>query len=248
MEREFYEFDNWLNPNILFAFNKQIIEYDMGSAGLSITRELKLISDDLIEKLVKMPKDKRVVEIGKIQRDNPAYRTELQKGFCMFRKMFVEANGLERDDVISIKRDAIFPMKFCRHTEFGQYIKFNRKNEYSSYARIGPRLELYYSSNGIDVKGIDDSRVKLHEDYMLEIIRGFFERMESLGIPQTQKYIKKKFDEYKHKKLPLGYYRRFDSQSAFETTDDVYGAVNMDTVVINYNIGAVFIKLAKITL
>ena len=45
--------DLYINPNIFYLFNKEIIEYDMKEAGFSLIQEYKLLDEKEIEKLKK---------------------------------------------------------------------------------------------------------------------------------------------------------------------------------------------------
>ena len=54
---EMYKTLLWMNPNIQYVFGKNIVEYDMQSASLSVSRRFKLIPDDRLDILERMPKD-----------------------------------------------------------------------------------------------------------------------------------------------------------------------------------------------
>ena len=45
----------WMNPNIEYIFNKEIVEYDMQQASLSVSRRFHLLDDTLIDELERMP-------------------------------------------------------------------------------------------------------------------------------------------------------------------------------------------------
>lgn len=254
IENTLWERDSFINENIPFLFNKEIIEYDMKDAGFSLTREYKLLDDSTIEKLDKFKKDKRKVEMGKIERDNSDYRDAKKEAFKMARRMFFEANELEPSDIISIKKDAILTTKKCQYQSFGKYILFRPKNFYTSYIQLGKRLEFYYSPEHLDVKGISDDVLKLHEDYMLKFIKLFFNKMETEDDITVIEFTKRFITKYKRKELEVGYYRRFNHESNFillnNDTDTFmdYWEESKDDLDISYNFHELLLKLIQIPL
>ena len=102
MSSSLWKNDSFINQNIPYLFNHEIIEYDMKDAGFSLTREFHLLDEKIIEKLDKYKKDKRKIELGKIQRDDKDYRDNLKKSFAYARKLFLESNELEDNDIIFI--------------------------------------------------------------------------------------------------------------------------------------------------
>jgi hypothetical protein len=103
----------------------------------------------------------------------------------------------------------------------------------------------------IDVKGISDEKLKLHEDYMLDIINKFFKSMEKKSIDKTISMMRRFIDKYKARELPLNYYRRFDSFSEFQVIidQDFYDEnnISVDDIDIGYNL-LILLKLIKVCL
>ena len=83
----------------------------MRNAGFNLSREFKLLPKDKLDELGKMKKDYRTIEIGKIQRKNPKFKEQLAQAFIEARRIFFEENSLTEEDVISIKKDAIFTLR-----------------------------------------------------------------------------------------------------------------------------------------
>ena len=120
--------DTWLNPGIPFTFNRNIIEYDMQSAGLSLIQEFQLLPQSRIDALVAIPtKEERNRAIGMIERKNKDLVEKKKLAFQTAREMFFVKNRLEESDVLSIKKDAIFTTREVTETDFGKYIHFRKK-------------------------------------------------------------------------------------------------------------------------
>ena len=247
-----YTRDTYLNKDLPHIFGQDIYEYDIHRAGLSITKEFKLLPEDKIEEIETLSKDKTeiAVRLGKIQRKDDKYKEGLKQGFIAARKLFFESNLLEDHQILSIKKDAIFTLVPCETRRFG-YIEFSLKNHYSSFL-CTKRYEFYYNDSHMDVKGIDDKRLYLHREYMVKLITTYFKKMEEEGQESTLQYLRYMIDMYKKKKLNIGYYRSFDSESSYKTKDGIleYQDITdllLPTIDINKNYG-IIIELITHTL
>ncbi|MCM1233263.1 MAG: hypothetical protein NC489_24360 [Ruminococcus flavefaciens] len=203
----------WLNPNIEYLFGDEIIEHDMKEAGFSLIKQYRLLPDEKIRELALLPKDERTIRIGMIQRDDKVFSQALLSKFAEMRKIFIETNHLTDDDIISVKKDAIFTVGTCRRIKFGG-VEFVRKNTYSSYLRFPliNNLEIYYSSDGMDIKGMGDSAVNRHRLYMYEFIRTMIGMIED-NSSRAKRYLMKFVSDYKWHNLPDEYYLEFNSFS-----------------------------------
>jgi hypothetical protein len=203
----------WLNPDIEYLFNDEIIEYDMRDAGFSIIRYFKLLPLRKIGELASIDKDVRVIEIGKLQRDDKEFSKMLLDYFAVARSMFIEANDLSDNQIISVKKDAIYVIGKCNKTTFG-CIEFAPKNTYSSYVRFSDNMniEIYYSSNTLDVKGIGDSAVNRHRLYMLDFIKKIIGYIETKNM-SVKRYLLSFINDYKSMSLDEEYYVEFNNIS-----------------------------------
>lgn len=89
MEHKLWERDLFYNKNIPFLFNKEIIEYDMKEAGFSLVQEFHLLSDNIIHKLSKLKKEKRTVELGKLELSNKLYKEGKKKAFLFMQENYL---------------------------------------------------------------------------------------------------------------------------------------------------------------
>ena len=204
----------WLNPNIEYLFNDEIIEYDIQDAGFSLIKQYKLLPDEKIKELILLGKGKeRHIAVGLLQRDDKEFTKRLMDKFAEIRKIFLAVNNLTDENIISVKKDAIFTTKYCPKTKFNDII-FAEKHHYTSYIRFPNinNLELYYSTKGIDVKGMNDHAVNRHRLYMMEFIRKYINMIESKN-PRVRRYVMNFIMQYKSLELDEAYYLEFNNIS-----------------------------------
>lgn len=205
---------NWLNPNIEYIFNTEIIEYDMQDAGFSLVKQFKLLPDDKIRELASIPKGiERHVAIGKLQGADKVFSEALNAKFAEVRKIFLATNDIKDDDIISVKKDAIFTIGQRSRLRFGA-VQFVPKNCYSSYIRLPSinDLEIYYSSDKTDFKGMGKPAVNRHRLYMISFIRKLISMLESHD-QSAKRYIKRFIDDYKDHNLEDEFYIEFNNIS-----------------------------------
>lgn len=249
---ELYTRSEYLNPDILFLFNTGIFEYDLKDAGFNILREFELLPKSKLEKLGKMTKENRKIEIGKLQLKDESLRQSLKEGFTEARRRFFNYFSIQDEDVISIKKDAVF-LKRELHSDnkVGEYLNFRMKHEYTSYLRFSKKVEIYINPIRCDVKGINHDNLTHHEEYMLDFIRRFVVKMETEPKENVLGYIRRFSDKYKNGDVSIGYYREFNERSSYKT-DKGYVNEDMDAmmnVVDNeYNMINVIIPLIRIAL
>lgn len=247
LPEDFHKRDSYINNNILYVFNTDIYEYDMKSAGTSIMAEYDIVSKDTIKMLRSLPKKQRVVKEGKLQRTKEI-AVKLSEGFANIRNRFYLQNDLDIGDIISVNKDAIFVTKKCKSLKFGE-VSFVEKNHYSSYIRL-ERLQFYYDGS-VCVKGISDAMLKKHENGILAFLSNLFRSIESSEKSAVLKYIRRTITDYKQRKLPIEYYREFNSASVYTTIDsewtyDDFWDERKEELDISYNLKHVLLPLAII--
>lgn len=225
------EKDKWTtSADIIIS---DIYEYDMKRGGLSIIKEKKLLPLDEINKIESMPKREGDIYVGNLERTNHFLRDEKKEGFKEYRLKLGEANNLTDDDIISVKKDAIFTRKYCSITQFGKFIEFREKNHYDAFVQIPKpsNLELYWdSSDGrIDVKGITDAKVAMHRDYLLKEISNVIRKVAQYDNIGAKKSLVKFMNDYKMRRLHPGYYRELNPMS-----DLLYDEYAQFDIVFNY--------------
>lgn len=211
--------------NIPFITSGYIREYDIKQSNINIFYKYGVISDKEYEYYQSVDRYTRQRDMGLLQKD-PKISKILQDGVLEAKRIFFETNNIEEGDILSIKNDAVFVInKIPTITKFDN-IEFVNKNIYTSYYKLGS-LELYYfydpinNIENIDIKGIDDSKLKLHEDYFLEFLKVVFSSAQTESINDTLDIIITFYNKYINMELELGYYRSFDSESVYSIKHDI---------------------------
>lgn len=214
------ELVTWTNPDIQYLFGREIIEYDIKSAGLSITEAYKLAPEDLIRQWRTLPKDQRSVKMGIYRGNNQQYSRLLTQKFAEVRKFFLNMNSLTDDDIIAVKNDAIFTIGRQSHLKLGP-IEFRAKNVYQSYIRFFEKLEVFFKDGDVDIKGMGVSAVNSHRLYLISFLMEMTERIERRDKFAVRKCIRF-IDEFKTGELEEPYYLEFNSRSRQRDPLQVY--------------------------
>lgn len=216
-----YERKNYTLP-IKYIFNSYIREYDISKANINILLYKGIITEEEYIKLSMLSRRYRQVQIGYILKDEKINNL-FEDGLKEIRKNFIEMNGLEDSDILSIKNDAIYVInKIPNITRFGN-VEFLLKNTYTSYMKITD-LEIYYGLNKqtqsevIDIKGINDIKLELHKNYMIQIICDSLYFISTGDNNTVLDYISDIYNKYLNKLLPIEYYRTFNSMSMYDIT------------------------------
>ena len=197
----------WFNPNIMYLFRKNIVEYDMQTASLAISERYHLMDDVRLEQLRNMPKDQRTREVGLMQRDDKEFSDAMINGILQTRQEFLNINHLDDSNIICLHSDAIiFNMSTHIHDKIDN-VKFIPKHAWSSYMRY-QNIEIYYADGCIDYKGIPREMLKMHtlgiNRYLLKIFSMIEQCDESII-----SYMKKFEMRYLQDKLPEYFYFPF---------------------------------------
>ncbi len=203
-----------MNPNIQYLFNEEIIEHDMRDAGFSLIKQYKLLPPEKIRELEALGKgDARHIAVGKLQGTDREFSKALSDKFAEMREIFIRMNELTDDRIVSVKKDAIYTIGQCKRLKFGGVV-FAQKNTYTSYIRFDSiqNLEIYYSDEKVDVKGMGDQAVNRHRLYMLEFLQEMIKMIERKD-RKAKRVMMKFVDEYKAHVLDEGYYLGFNNLS-----------------------------------
>ena len=205
--------------DISYLTNVFIYEYDISKANINVLFTKNIIDQQTYEFLYNAPRMTRQVYVGKLCKDR-IISNSLKAGIIEAKKIFFEANNITDKDVLSIKNDAVFLInKKPMITKFG-FIEFMKKNVYTSFFKLNNMEYYYYYSNitkeeYLDIKGISDNSLILHEGYFLQVIKDIFYSIQINGPEISLRMLKDIYNEYITLQLPINYYRCFNSESMF---------------------------------
>lgn len=249
MHSKNYEKHLYLNPSYEFIPQAEITEYDIKEAGFNIIKQFKLLPEYEIELLSMMSKRERTIQIGKLQRKTQGLSKMMNKGFVECRRWFFNANDIQDDDILSIKKDAVFTMKKCENVDTG-LIHFAEKNEYDKFLHLDKK-EIYLGKN-IDVKGINDELVGLHQGFMLDIIKEHMNNLVHTNHKRQINFLKEVMHYYRTRQLDIGYYREFNRDSEYRLNvhllkDDlgIKYTREVDKIDITYNYMNIIVPLIR---
>lgn len=202
-----------------YCFGSDIVEWDISSANTSLMEFYHLKPQKVIERLRQLPKEQRVVKVGLMLQKDKDFSKALQKAFDDITTLFVEANGLTSEDIIAVKKDAVYVKNHVITVQdFGGCVHFVPKNTYHAYYYIDP-LEIYVGTKVIDVKGIGDENLPLHKSGILQMIGDVTRLCEVGDLYGLNEYMHSVADAYKKRELPIDWYREFNANSCFKWVD-----------------------------
>jgi len=222
--------DNYI-ANIPFLINTDVKYYDISKANISILYDKGLLSYDGYNRLFNLPKIQREIEVGIMMRDNIKINEELKNGFSESRKMLFDMNDIEDQSVLSIKKDAVYVInRTLLHTKFGT-VEFALGGTYTSFYKVMD-LEIYYNSNydKMDIKGINDNIIALHDNFFKDILSLIFTKAERQPINMTVEDLKYIIQLYTEMKLDQECYREFNRTSSFRFKSEFVPADNMHSL------------------
>lgn len=210
---DLYKKDKYLDKSVDILSNVDLVEYDIKEAGFNIIKKYRLLSDTEITHLELLPKKKRMIRIGVLQKGNRDLKEGLKKGFEESRRLFFEANNIQDQHILSIKKDAIFVLdKTIKETKFNGVV-FVPKNHYTSYCYLN-RKEFYYSSisNEIHVKGI---AIDEEDNLFMEVIKSILLRIEKHDYNNYVKYLLEICRAYLRGEVDKDIYKELSTDNAF---------------------------------
>ena len=204
----------WMNPDMEYVIRQNIVEYDMQQASLNVARRFHLLPDEKIDILERMPKEKRTKEVGLMQRDDKALSDNIINGILQTRKEFIESNQLNDESIITLHSDAL--MFIQRHIIKDNIngVPFIHKHSWSSYIRYG-RVEMFYTDNTIDYKGIPKQMLQQHTLGINQYLLTIFQLLED-DDQKIFEYIRRFQRMYLQDKLPEYYYIPFGNTGKFK--------------------------------
>lgn len=208
----------YINAFITHSFHKQIYEFDMVHASLSISERYKLLPQEFIEHLKLLPKQERVVLIGKKQREDKQFSNEFLSYELKLRKQFIEENDIDLNDIIACHSDSLFFITNKHHSEIKcdiDGVLFSHRNSYDSYIKYG-KIEMFYNTEGVlDYKGIPKDMVSAHRFGIHKYLLRVFSMLEGYD-PEVFDYLRNFQNKYLRDNLPDYFYIPFGKSGKYK--------------------------------
>lgn len=214
---EMYTKTLWMNPDIPYVFRKNIVEYDMQSASLSVSRRFHLLDDALLDSLERMPKEKRTREVGLIQREDKEFSQKMIECLLQTRKEFLDINHLTDGNVVTLHSDAVIFIQTNQIVDHIENVPFVHKHTWSSYIRYD-RVEMFYDNGVITYKGIPQPMLQQHTLGICQHLLKFFQYLEDYD-EELFPYLRKFQKQYLQGKLPEYYYIPFGTTGTYKSTN-----------------------------
>jgi len=143
---------------------------------------------------------------------------------------FIEMNGLDEDNILSIKKDALFIIgKACHHLKIGN-IEFAPKNIYSSYFYINGK-EFYLNGNGLTIKGLSKETLEYQKDYFINDLQILMRSMEKETQSRYIAKLRRYRTQYLEKQLEAETYREMNEANLFRIKDGLMNhTVGLETI------------------
>ena len=220
-----WEKDNFKSA-VNFIIGNQIREYDMTKANISVLRDANAITEDQYQYFLSLPKFEREVAVGKMRGANPELTAILKEGIKHARQVFIESNGISEVDILAIRNDAITVVGYkpIRNLNISERVAFRFDGMYSSFYHINHLDLLYFydpinNMENLDIKGMNDTAMALHKDFMLDFLSEVFYQSQVEGVQQSIRTIQNFHSQYIDLSLPVGYYRELNSGSRYKLND-----------------------------
>lgn len=204
----------WFNDNIQFMFHRNIVEYDMVAASISVSERYHLLDDSTIQQLKLLPKEKRTKRVGLLQRDDKQYSEQLISGIIETRRKFIETNNLNEESVLSLHSDAILFSSNKKIITNIEGVEFKHKHTWSSYMRY-KGIEMFYADSYITYKNIPQDMLNQHTLGINKFLREVFDKIENYDY-SVLKYLSKFEKMYLQDKLPEYFYIPFGRNGVYK--------------------------------
>lgn len=207
---ELWKCINYTQPIYLLK-STTIYEYDIEKANISVLLDGGYITKDYYDWLSKQDRMVRQVIIGKMEKENDSITKAKQHGIEEAKRQLFQANAIKDSEVLAIKNDAVFITRELSSLQF-KHVKFTLRNWYTMFMRVF-RSEVYYLYNvntkeeKLDVKGINDEVLKLHEDYLIGFLKELFYTYQVNGLIPAIGLLQDFYKAYMSRSLDLGFYR-----------------------------------------
>lgn len=210
-----------------YLINKNIQEYDISKANISILFDIGYIKKEDYEYLYHLPKHQREIKVGLMMRSDQNMSRSLNNGFVEARKLFFEANGINDMNVLYIDKDSVTLIDANIKTiQISDHIIFNPKSTYTSMYRLG-QIDFLYFNNGCDesyrFKYVNQEMLeKFHGKFFMDFLLFIAEEAQIKSSLECIHIIRNFYNQYVSKSLDVRYYREFNQLCKYKVLNSNY--------------------------
>lgn len=242
---DLYEKENYLIEDRYV--HGTITEYDIQAANINILFKAGIIDINYYNFLSSLPKNDREKEIGllhlKLLPDIDVSKT-ISNELIKYRKMLFESNNLQDNEIVRIAKDAVFVLRsYNLNNLVFNDIVFRPKMVASAMININKILVFCWFNEldqiEIDTVGLGKNEV-FHQNGMLTFIANVMYMVEKVSIKDAILYTQSIYKDYVERKLPIDYYREFNSDACFSIDNTYFRTMfyngDINNIDINYNL------------
>jgi hypothetical protein len=225
--------NNYLNRDIVYLRNKDIVEYDIIEGGYSVALAYGLFNERFKKYLANLPsKADRHIAIGKHMRDNKTLGKDLMLAFRSVMDDFIQANSIDTSKILYIAKDSIVTYNSTITTTDFDGIVFRSKLRAKSYLRLGNLKFFINNEEPFNViKGIND----YPEDTIIDIVFSAMHMHKDINQRiDTLKYLAEVQRTYLRKEAQLSYYAELNNSFMYRLNLDkeslLYREVMVDSI------------------
>lgn len=207
----------WFNPDIQFMFHSNIVEYDMKAMSVSISEKYGLLDEETIRVLKLLPKEQRTKRVGLLQKDDKNYSERLIQCELETRRKFLETNGLNETNVISLHSDACIFNSKKKVINNIEGIEFKHANTWTAYM-IYKGIEMFYADGVITYKGIPKEMLNKHTLGIHKYLCTVFDKVENYD-PEILDFLSKFQRRYLQDKLQDFFYIPFGRMGDYKMSN-----------------------------
>ena len=215
--------------SIPFIFDSNIWEYDISQANINTLRAFNRISDEEYRRLSVSPKMEREIVIGNWIKKDPSIQTDIYRGIEEAKYKLMEEGNIDPNRVIRIANDAVCFSSYMNISDLGykdvyingnHKVTFRQKGYYTFYMNLKTSNVLFFFGPGddngydVDIIGINNSKLYLHNyfiSFIIDIINSYLNGGKNTALINFNKF----YNEYINRRLPIEYYREFNSLSGY---------------------------------
>lgn len=247
------------NPDILLLRDSSIFEFDIRNGGFNVTKKYKLLPSESIEVLEGLSREERHIFLGNYAKEEKEFTKHLHRGFQEEINNFVEANEIEPECVLSVKKDSI--TFFGRRPTKLQFenIEFTQRALSTTFLTLPNKMEFFLNGNVLEdnplyftYKGFREINIR---ETLFEEIKIVLEKHQKSGSREVVfEYLQELREAYLGRQLVHTYYKELSPVHGYKFLNRLTGAFVyfpdvgedvMDEIDITYNYMNILLPLIQ---